>query len=300
MRLSVAKEIVAVVILCLSAAAPISSPAADRGVPLAGSVHVDDIDIAYQVLGSGDPLVMIMGYGGSMDLWSQKLVRLLSATHRVLIFDNRGMGRSTSSDREYSVPLFAEDTLGLMNALEIDKATVLAWSLGTETALELALAYPEKVKELVLISGSPGGKEGVQPAPEVARFFTSPSASSFEWGLRLIGLLFPQGWLMQHPFIWTYFPTNATMNPAERTMRQYRAFTSWDGCSSRLGQISSPALIIAGDKDVVVPAGNSLLLAEGIRASRLVRFPDGGHGVIYQYPDLITGEIADFLRHTEL
>ena len=300
MRVSVPRGIVVLVLACLSAAAPVATHSADKDFPLSRIVRVDDIDVACQVFGAGDPLVMIMGYGGSMDLWSPRLLQLLSAAHRVLVFDNRGMGRSTSSSKEYSVAVFAEDTLGLMNALEIDTATVLAWSLGTEIALELTLTHPERVKELVLISGTPGGAERIQPAPEVARFFTGPSGTALEWGFHFIGLLFPQEWLMGHPFVWTYFPVRATMNPPERTARQYAALTSWDGCFARLGQISCPALIIAGDEDVVAPPGNSLLLAEGIHASRLVRIPGGGHGVMFQYPDRIAREIAAFLGKTRL
>jgi pimeloyl-ACP methyl ester carboxylesterase len=294
----VPRGIVVLGLLCLSVAAPVLSYA-DNGVPTTGTVHVNDIDIAYKCLGSGDPLVMIMGYGGSMDLWSPRLLQLLSASHRVYVFDNRGMGRSTSTDREYSVALFAEDTLGLMDALGIERAAVLGWSLGTEIAQELAIDHPNKVRKLVLISGTPGGKEKVAPNPKVMEQLGDSSGTALEKGLRLIGLLFPQGWLMSHPFLPSYFPIGASMNPPERTRRQLSAMTSWDGSYARLGQIQSPTLIITGDSDVVVPPENSVLLAGGIRDSWLVRIPGGGHGVIFQYPEQIASDISVFLKDTE-
>lgn len=260
------------------------------------TVHVNDIDIAWQDLGSGDPIVMIMGYGGSMDLWSPRLLKLLSASHRVIVFDNRGMGHSTSTDEEYSIPLFARDTLGLMDALSIDKATILAWSLGTEIALELAITNPTRVANLVLISGTPGGREKIDPDPQIMRTFADDSGSAMDRGLRLIGLLFPLDWLIFHPFISGYFPTDAKMNPPERTRRQLAAMRDWEGCYDRLGEITSPALVMVGESDALVPPANSLLLANAIPSSRLVRLPGGGHGVIFQYPDRISEEITAFLK----
>jgi len=283
-------------LLCLSAGAPAFSQAADKGEPPMKTVHVADIDIACMDFGAGDPILMIMGYGGSMDFWSPRLLKLLSASHRVILFDNRGMGHSTSSDQEYSIPLFAEDTLGLMNALSVERATVLAWSLGTEIALELAITHPTRVANLVLISGNPGGKEKIDPDAEVLQRFADDSGTALDRGLRLIRLLFPLEWLLTHPFIPSYFPTNAKMNPTERTRRQLFAMTSWEGSYNRLGQITSPALIIAGDADVLVPPGNSVLLANAIHSSRLIRIPGGGHGVTFQYPDRIADEIAAFLK----
>ncbi len=282
-------------LICLSSVSTVSLQAADTVTPLVKTIRVGDIDIACQDLGSGDPLVMIMGYGGSMDLWSPRLLQLLTASHRVLVFDNRGMGRTTSSDAEYSISQFAQDTLGLMDSLCIDEAIVLGWSMGAEIAQELAILHPERVRRLILISGGPGGKEQIAPGPGIMQQLADTSGNSLERGLRIIRLLVPQSWLNGHPFIWTWFPINATMNPQERTLRQLRAIMEWEGSFSRLHQIVSPTLIITGDEDAVFPTQNSTLLADGILGSRLVRIPGGGHGVIFQHPDLIANEISVFL-----
>lgn len=258
------------------------------------TVPVGDIEIACQDLGVGDTIVMIMGYGGSMDLWSPRLLHILSASHHLLIFDNRGMGHSTSSDAEYSIPLFAADTLGLMDDRGIDKAVILGWSMGAEVALELAIAHPDRVTSLILISGSPGGPQQVLPDPEVLRRLTDTSGGPWARGLRLLGLLFPEAWLNGHPAVWNYFPVNATMNPRERTLRQLKAIEDWEGVALHLAEIQCPTLIITGNQDIVFPTRNSALLASGIHDSRLIQFPDGGHGVMFQYPDQIGKAINAF------
>lgn len=256
---------------------------------------MNDIEITCQDLGRGDPILMIMGYGGSMDLWSPRLIELLSASHRVILFDNRGMGATTSSDTPYSIRLFAEDTLGLLDALGLKQVTVVGWFMGAEIALEMAISAPQRVSRLILIAGTPGGKEQIPPSDDVMRRFLDESGSSLERGLRLIGLLFPQDWMKEHPFFPSYFPITATMNPPDRSRRQLQAIKEWDGCGSRLGQIEAPALLITGDEDAIVPPENSERLAAGIRNSRLLRFPRGGHGVMYQFTDKIADAIASFM-----
>ncbi|HUI69013.1 MAG TPA: alpha/beta hydrolase [Spirochaetia bacterium] len=288
------------VLVCFSTAIPVLAQTTDNDTLPTKTVTVGDIDVAYQDFGKGEPLVMIMGYGGSMDLWSPRLLQLLSDQYHVYVFDNRGMGHSTSSPTEYSIPLFAEDTLGLMDVCGIEKAYVLGWSMGAEIAQELAISQPDRVEGLVLIAGSPGGKEQIAPNPEILRQLTDTSGNSLQRGLRLIGLLFPQDWMKIHPTIWSYFPINATMNPSERSMRQLHAMMEWEGSYARLDKIEVPTLVICGNEDVVFAPQNSILLAAGIRNARLVQIPDGGQGVIFQYPDLVADEMASFFKKTEV
>jgi pimeloyl-ACP methyl ester carboxylesterase len=259
------------------------------------TVPVGDIEIAYQDFGTGDPLVMIMGYGGSMDLWSPRLLQLLGQSHHVFIFDNRGMGHSTASEDEYSIPLFALDTLGFMDACGIQKATVLGWSMGAEVSQELEITYPDRVQSLVLISPSVGGKEQIPPDDDVLKKLGDTSGGPLIRGLRLLHLLFPNEWLNAHAAVWNYFPVNATMNPHESSLRQLKAIMDWAGSASRLHEIKCPTLIITGKEDIVFPTGNSTLLAAGIDGSRLVQFPDAGHGVMYQYTEKVAKEIDAFI-----
>jgi len=112
-----------------------------------GKARVGDTKMAYWTYGEGYPLVMIMGYSGTMDMWDPNVIDALSAYYKVIVFDNRGMGKTTTGTRKFTIEQFADDTAGLMDALAIDQAHVLGWSMGTEIAQELTLRHPEKVNK---------------------------------------------------------------------------------------------------------------------------------------------------------
>ena len=90
--------------------------------PDAQKVTVGDIDVAYRVYGDGEPLVLIMGYGGSMDGWDPAAIQALAAKYKVIVFDNRGIGRTSAGTKDFSLVQFAEDTAGLIEALSIAPA----------------------------------------------------------------------------------------------------------------------------------------------------------------------------------
>jgi pimeloyl-ACP methyl ester carboxylesterase len=261
------------------------------------TVPVGDITIAYKEIGSGEPLILIMGYSGTMDLWDTRLVNGLAKQYRVIVFDNRGMGHSTSSDREYTIRLFANDTAGLMDALGIKKAHVMGWSMGTFVAQELTLSYPEKVDKLILYAGTPGGKEALPPAPRDIAALTNMTGTDRERGERLFGELFPPAWLKENPDPSKYFPRVTEMSPADNVRRQDAAILAWNGTWSRLPSLNQPLLLIAGVQDVIAPPGNSLLIAQQVPQTWVVRIRGGGHGLMYQYPDEVAGIVLTFLAH---
>jgi alpha/beta hydrolase fold len=97
------------------------------------NVTVDDINIAYKQIGKPDakPIILITGASATMDMWNPLLLeQLASANYRVIIFENRGVGETTVGTKEFSIPQFTNDTLGLLDALGISKADVLGWSMG--------------------------------------------------------------------------------------------------------------------------------------------------------------------------
>jgi pimeloyl-ACP methyl ester carboxylesterase len=207
------------------------------------------------------------------------------------------MGHSTSSDKEYSIRLFASDTAGLMDSLGSKKAHIMGWSMGTFVAQELTLGYPEKVDKLILYAGTPGGEEALPPAPQDIAALTNMTGTDRERGERLFGELFPPAWLKENPDPSKYFPQVTSMSPADNVRRQDEAILAWNGTYSRLPAIKQPLLLIAGEQDVIVPPGNSFLIAEQVPHSWVVRIRGGGHGVMYQYPDEFTGIVLTFLAH---
>jgi len=256
------------------------------------TVHVDDIEIAYKELGEGEPLVFIMGYKSTMDLWPPEVLLNLSSKYRVIIFDNRGMGLTTSSDKPFSLELFADDTAGLMDALNISRANVLGWSMGADTAQELAIRHPDKVGRLILYASSCGGNESVLSSPEVLEKLTDNSGSAAEQGERLLSLLFPADWFSKNPNPMTYFPIPKEASTTESYVRQTEAMALWNGTYSRLSEIKFPTLLLTGAEDILTPPANSFILGEKIPGAWVIQVPDSGHGLMYQYP-------AEFVRIVE-
>ena len=99
--------------------------------------------------GTGEPLLLIMGVSGSLGLW-EPLVAPFAERHRVIAFDNRGLGQSERGEARITMASMAEDAAVLLDALEIERAHVLGWSMGGAVAQELALAHPHRVGGLVL------------------------------------------------------------------------------------------------------------------------------------------------------
>ena len=88
-------------------------------------IAAGDIKIAYKEVGTGDPILLIIGWDGTMDLWDPRVVHPLAAHYRVIIFDNRGMGRSTATEENFTIELFANDTVNFMDALGLEHTHVL-------------------------------------------------------------------------------------------------------------------------------------------------------------------------------
>ena len=131
------------------------------------NVTVGDINIAYKQIGRPDakPIILITGASATMDMWNPLLLEeLTSANYKVIIFENRGVSGSTVGTKKFSISQFANDTLGLLDALGISKADVLGWSMGGLIAQQLAVTNPDKVDNLILYATSCGGPND-RPTP---------------------------------------------------------------------------------------------------------------------------------------
>jgi len=117
-------------------------------------VHANGVALAYKLVGSGEPLVMVMGLGGRMDDWTKDFVGELSKRFQLIIFDNRGMGYSTVDNTKFSYRLWADDLVGLLDALGIERANVFGYSMGSAITQELMLDYPHRIHKAVLCGPS--------------------------------------------------------------------------------------------------------------------------------------------------
>jgi len=120
-------------------------------------VRTNGIDIGYKLIGSGEPLVMIMGLGGTMDRWHQQIVGALSAKYQLIMLDNRGMGYSSSNDTTFSYQLFADDVIGLLDALGVKKTNILGYSMGSTITQKLLLEYPQRFDKAIIHATSTDG-----------------------------------------------------------------------------------------------------------------------------------------------
>jgi pimeloyl-ACP methyl ester carboxylesterase len=259
------------------------------------SAQVGDIKMGYRVFGNGDPLVMIMGYGSTMNMWESGLLQALSSRFKVIIFDNRGIGLSEEGERPISIEQFADDTAGLMEALGLRRAHVLGWSMGALIAEELALRQPGRVDRLVLYAAHCNAAL-FPPAPEILQKLTDTSGTPEQQGMRFISVLFPPTWLQSHGdrIKEVFYRPMGTVRP-EIMGKQSMAIGAWKGCCDRLGQIKKLALIIAGAEDVLVPPQNARYLAGKIPGAKLALIENGGHGLMFQLPDEFEAQVTEFL-----
>lgn len=270
-------------------------------------VKVGDIDTAYKQLGklgnaNVNPIVLITGASTTMDMWSPTLLKELSSNRSVIIFDNRGAGESTAGTKEFSINQFANDTIGLLDALNIERADILGSSMGS-IAQELALKYPNRVNNLILSASSCGGNEAVPPGPQVLQAFdmmtsnmsSPPTQEDID---RITSTLFPPEWFSANPNYQNYIPLPQESVSPEILQRQNEAIISWItiGTCNALSNITQPTLVLVGTDDIWTPAANSLMIAERIPGAWLVQIKDAGHGLMYQYPDKFSNVIFTFLQ----
>jgi pimeloyl-ACP methyl ester carboxylesterase len=262
-------------------------------------VHVDDIDIAYKTFGKGDPIILINGYSFAMDSWDPVLLRKLAANHTVIIFDNRGIGNTTSGDEKvYSIGLFANDTAGLLEALKISKADVLGWSMGGAIAQELALNYPDRIGKLIVYASFCSPVKSVRPSQEVLNALTNETGTAEDRIERFLPLIFSEKWRNENPNYLEGIPKTTETVSNQTLSQQVAAIVNWAGICNKLTNITQPTLVIVGTKDIATPPANSLQIMEQIPGSWLVQMKEGGHGLMYQYPEQFSKIVETFLENT--
>jgi pimeloyl-ACP methyl ester carboxylesterase len=261
-------------------------------------VQVGDIDIAYKTFGKGDPILLITGFSFAMDNWDPTLLETLASNHTVIVFDNRGIGNTTSGTTQFSIEQFVNDTAGLLEALNIGKADVLAWSLGGAIAQELALNYPDRVGKLIIYASGCGGEESVPSSQQVLNALANGTGTAEERIARLVPLFFPQEWRNENPNYLEYIPRTTETVPNQTLSKQLEARGNWAGTCDRLENITQPTLVIVGTDDAATPAANSLEMTERIPGAWLVQIKGGGHGLMYQYPEQFSNIVETFLENT--
>lgn len=157
-------------------------------------------------------------------------IKRTSSNHTVIIFDNRGAGESTTGIKEFSINQFANDTIGLLDALKIGRADILGFSMGSFIAQEIALKNPNRVNNLILYASSCVGKEAIPPRPQVLQAvsnITNTSLSAQQKIDRITSTLFPSAWFKANPNYQSYIPNSKEPASLEIIQRQQQATVSW-------------------------------------------------------------------------
>jgi pimeloyl-ACP methyl ester carboxylesterase len=272
------------------------------------TARVGDIELYYEDHGSGEPLLCIMGLAADSTAWVLQTPDF-AKRYRTIIYDNRGVGRSSKPQGPYSIAQMADDAAKLLDTLDIPRAHVLGVSMGGMIAQELALRHPARVRGLVLACtyAEPDGDVRAQRETGLAAFGGSIGADG---GVQLdasgidpfafFQLLLPK--VFNVSFIETELPRlmelfggalqygfdmNAVLAQVEATMAHRT--------TDRLHAVKAPTLVITGDSDQLIASSNSDVLAKHIPGARLLKVPGGSHGFNFEMPDLFNREVLGFL-----
>lgn len=254
--------------------------------------EVGEVKLAYYTRGQGEPLIMIMGYTGTMGAWDPALLDVLDDTHTLIMFDNRGAGLSTDTKKNHtSMPQMADDAAGLIKALGYQKADVLGWSMGARIAQQLVIRHPDLVMHAVFAAPNPGGSKQVPAEKAIAAKLNDPRVPVMDKA----SLAFPNTPEGKQAMTESLDRMDAarksgeipddmvtSLQTAERQNRARSVLWRADESNYRdLAKIKVPVLVADGRDDIIDPPQNSAIIAARIPFAWLA-FYDGGHAFLYQ------------------
>jgi len=260
--------------------------------------HNAGVRLFWRESGSGEPLLLIMGLGYSSGMWHH-VEPGLAAHYRVIVFDNRGIGRSEAPPGPHLIPQMAGDAVAVLDAAGVESAHVFGLSMGGFIAQELALVHPRRVRSLVLGATACGGAHAVRAKQEVQDTLVNRARLPVEQSIRV---MFPYIYDVSTP------PARIEADMAKRLadypdpqvyLGQLEGIRQWQGCE-RLHDLHLPTLILHGENDELVPPGNARLLASHIAGSRLQLIPNASHVLTTDTPGLAVRLITEFLQSNPL
>jgi pimeloyl-ACP methyl ester carboxylesterase len=267
----------------------------------ARTVSVGGVTYAYRELGpkGGIPVVFFVHLAATLDNWDPRIIDPIAKNRHVIAFDNLGAGASTGKVPG-TVEEMAEDAVTFIRALGFDKIDIFSFSLGGMIAQALVLKHPELVRKLVLTGTGPKGGKDMDKVVGVTYWDILRAAITHS-----------------DPKEFLFFNRNAAGKLAgkafvkrleERTVDrdkkmkitafqiQLKAIQRWGrGTPDDLSKITQPTLIANGDHDRMVPSVLSEDLHQRIKDSKLVIYPDSGHGAIFQYHKEFAPLVVEFL-----
>ena len=254
-------------------------------------LQLDDVKLYYEVVGEGDPLLLIHGLGSSVRDW-QEQAGFFAQQYRVIAVDVRGHGRSTKPPGPYSIPQFTADIVKLLQFLHVEPVHVIGLSMGGMIAFQMGVSWPQMVRSLVIVNSGP---------ELVVR---SPADQLMVWQrlliVRLLGMrkmgevlskrLFPkpEQEIQRRLLIERW---------AENDGRAYRdtmkGLVGWS-VTDRIGDITCPTLVVASDQDYT-PVAVKEAYVQRIPNARLVVIEDAHHALPMEKPEVFNTAVSTFL-----
>jgi pimeloyl-ACP methyl ester carboxylesterase len=255
-------------------------------------VHTPAGTVGYREVGTGTPLLLIVGADASMDYWPPGFVDALAAHHKVVVFDNAEVGRTTAvpGTANLTIPAMASQASALISALGLHRPAVLGWSMGGMIAQALAVRHPAQVSRLILAATAAGTGKAVPLQHNAAA--AAPNLAT------ILSLLFPKNQaaaaraysngIQQYPGF--YRVSAATEHSQNLAVQQWLA--GQDTAGPLVADIRVPTLVAGGTLDQFIAPANVRQLASSVPGARLLMYRDAGHDFLFQ-------DAARFVRTVE-
>ena len=271
---------------------------------------VNGIKICYEIKGEGEPLLLVHGFGVKKEVWMCQFDPL-SEKFKVIRFDNRGAGKSDHPDELFTMEMLAEDIRGLMDALNIEKSHVVAWSLGGMIAQHFAIKYPERINKLILINTLPNWPGSDDAGIEMYKNSQLDSIKAYqEDAMKAFFDRAPMGYSrkfkkeMQEDTkkkfhglfsVEDYVKMKTTDIPNPKDIENQANALKYHDVIDKLHLIQNETLIIAAEKDRQTPLSRNQLIHEKIPNSRIVVIAGAGHDSPLEKAPELNKQIIDFL-----
>lgn len=227
----------------------------------------------------------------------------LAKHHEVIVFDNRGVGRSLPTASSFTAQDMASDLSALIDTLKLRDVTVLGWSMGGAVATQLAIDHPANAQRVVLMSAPAPGHLGAPVAPDVEATLSGKPGTTFN---DVMKVLFPPSaanaageCFRKNMFVPAGYasPTiSATVTAGQTAL--LRAWEQDDAAAGALRTLHTDTLILTGDDDTILSKQNAEALARTLPDAQLLVVRSAGHAMMYQYPHALATAINRFVTQS--
>lgn len=253
------------------------------------TVDVDGTAIYYEEHGSGEPILFAHGAGGNAAIWFEQVAAFAKA-YRCITFDHRTFARSPADPASVTVPQFSRDALALLDALGVERAHLVAQSMGGWTCLRLLLDHPERVQSLTM-SCTPGGLPNQRPTDAMRNLTTSTGASGAGVMQTMAKATTARPDRMLLYEVINAFNTGFSMSYL-RGLGDPESAVSFEDA----GRIDCPVLFISGAEDPLFPSELLKSFVPHFRNARFELIRDAGHSPYFEQPEVFNRLLAGFLE----